>query len=514
MPNQNSSSRRTFLKTIAAGAAASMLPSLKCAPMQRPNILFAIADDWSWPHASITGEPEIQTPSFDRVAHEGVLFNNCYCSAPSCTPSRGAILTGQYHWRLEQGGNLWSVLPKEYHVYPDVLEDHGYTVGYTGKGWGPGSIEDASRERNPAGPAFNEQKTDTPEGMVNIDYAANFKSFLEQRPKEHPFCFWFGCFEPHRVYKNGIGIEQGKNPENVRVPACFPDSDVVRSDILDYFVEVEHFDKHSGQMLKMLEEQGELENTLVVVTSDNGMPFPRCKANLYDKGTRMPLAIRWDDQIKAGQTVETFVSQTDFAPTFLQAAGVSPLDDMTGASLMPLLRYGKSTDTERDAVFTGRERHAWVREGGLGYPCRSIRTLKYLYIRNFKPERWPAGDPDNWQDNDPAVPYGDVDASPTKTFIMDHPSQKVNVPEKMTFFVDTPPTYHELAFGKRPSEELYDLENDPDQLINVAESPDFQTVKQELSDRLEDNLKTTNDPRILGQGKLFDQYKYYGPVDK
>jgi N-sulfoglucosamine sulfohydrolase len=489
--------RRIFLKTAAAVSAVNFLPGLSCANKSKPNILFAIADDWSWPHASIAGAAEINTPSFDRVAREGVLFTNCHVSAPSCTPSRGAILTGQYHWRLEEGGDLWSILPTKFKVYPDLLEEHGYHVGYTGKGWGPGNIEDAGRTRNPAGPEYNTLRLSPKFDMNPIDYAANFAAFLDAAPGQ-PFCFWYGATEPHRPYEDGMGVKSGKDPSRVQVPAIFPDAEAVRSDLLDYFVEVEHYDEHLGKMLALLEERGELDNTLVVVTSDNGMPFPRSKANLYNWGTHMPLAIRWGNHIKGGRMVNDLVSQTDFAPTFLEAAGISPNRGMTGKSLLPILKSTKS-GIHRDHVLVGRERHAWVREGGLGYPSRAIRTLDYLYIRNFKPDRGPVGDSTPGEDNDPPGPFGDSDNGPTKTFMLanaDDPQVK---------------RLYDLAFAKRPAEELYELENDPDELNNVADDPRFAEIKKQLAERLMQELKATGDPRASGGGDEWDAFEYYAP---
>ena len=138
----------------------------------------------------------------------------------------------------------------------------------------------------------------------------------------------------------------------------------------------------------LLEETDQLDNTLVVVTSDNGFPFPRGKATCYDAGTRMPLAVRWPARLKGGRVVDDFVSLTDLAPTFLEAARLKPLPEMTGRSLLPLLTSGKSgqVDQARDKVFFGRERHANVRAGNVGYPIRAIRTAEFLYLRNFEPE--------------------------------------------------------------------------------------------------------------------------------
>lgn len=476
--------------------AGILVISCRQEPAQ-PNILLAVADDWSWPHASIAGTKEINTPAFDQIASEGVLFTHAFCSSPSCTPSRGALLTGQYHWRLENNANLWSTLPEKYRVYPDLLEENGYLIGYTGKGWGPGLFEAGGRERNPAGPGYLERTCTAPDGINKTDYFENFKSFLEERTDGQPFCFWYGGFEPHRVYQYGIGLEGEKDPAGVSVPAIFPDHDSVRIDMLDYFTEVEWFDHHLQKMIDLLEQMGELDNTLIIVTSDNGMPFPRCKSNLYDLGTNMPLAIRWGNSIPSERVIEDFISLTDLAPTILEAAGVAIPGEMTGKSIISMLLSGKSgwIEKSRDQVMTGKERHAWVRQNGLGYPMRAIRTKDYLYIRNFKPNRWPAGDPEGFEHFDPATPFGDIDHSPTKHYMMNHQS-------------DFPELYN-LGFGKRPAEELYDLQKDPDQVQNVAMEPSYQEIKKELYSRMIEELTRTADPRVIGRGDLFDKMPYY-----
>jgi len=474
--------RRNFLRIL--GISAASLGFCSCAgaskrigakaSKNRPNILFCIADDWSWPHASIVGAKVIKTPTFDRVANEGVLFENAFVSAPSCTPSRGAIVTGQWHWRLEEGGNLWSTLPAKFAVYPDMLEKTGYHIGYTRKGWGPGQNEPGQRTRNPAGPRFKD-----------------FGKFLEARPSDAPFCFWFGSYDPHRGYKWQSGVQSGMKLDEVEIPAPLPDSEEVRTDICDYYWEVQRFDREVGELLKVLEEQGELDNTLVVITGDNGLPFPRCKSNLYDRGTNVPLAVRWPAKVKAGRVVKDFISLSDLAPTFLEAAGLKPTADMTGRSFVDILTSPKSgqVDPKRDKVFTGMERHTIRRKDKVGYPMRAIRTHDYLYIRNFKPDRWPAGDPEG---------YGDIDNSPTKTYMM----QNRNEPKVKKLF--------ELAFGKRPAEELYDLRKDPGQLNNVADKPQYEKAKKKLATELTAKLKATKDPRVLGKGDIFDKYPYYG----
>jgi len=490
--------RRIFLKTVGMISLGAALPAVS-APKKRPNILFCISDDQSWCHAGAMGDPVVKTPAFDRVAREGILFTNAFCNAPSCGPSRSAILTGQHIWRLEKAGNLHSTLPAKFATYTGLLENAGYAVGYTGKGWSPGRLEPGGRTVNPAGPLFIGRKLKPPfKKMVNNDYAGNFEKFLTHVPGDQPFCFWLGTHEPHRAYELGAGRKTGKDPAKVVVPPIFPDNDIVRNDILDYMVEIEHFDGMVARAIHALEAAGRLDNTIVVLTSDNGMPFPRAKATLYDYGTRMPLAIRWPGGIRAaGRRYDGFVNLSDMAPTFLQAAGLKPPKEMTARSLM-----GVFTQTEaagRDAAFTAMERHDGCRKGGKGYPCRAIRTKDYLYIYNFEPTRWPSGSPDA-SVCARAIPYGEIDDSPTKTFMMEHRNE--HGVGKLA----------ELAFGMRPAEELYDLRNDPGQLRNVAGSIEYLDAQQSMRRRLFDHLRKTGDPRVTGGTVDWDYYPYYGAM--
>jgi N-sulfoglucosamine sulfohydrolase len=443
----------------------------------RPNILFCIADDWAWPHAGIYGDKVVHTPNFDRIAREGILFTHAFSAAPSCTPSRAAILTGQAPHRLKEGGNLWGFLPKEFPVFPDRLEQAGYAIGHTRKGWGPGNFKAGGRSRNPAGPQFK-----------------SFAEFFKAVPKGKPFYFWFGSQDPHRPYDRDSGLKAGLNLANVQVPPYWPDTPEVRRDILDYYYEVERFDRDVGEILKLLEAAGQLDQTLIVITGDNGSPFPRCKANLYDGGTRQPLAIRWPGKAGCGRVDESFVNLTDFAPTLLEAAGLQPSPEMTGRSLMPIF---SETALRKwpNALYLERERHANVRKGDVGYPSRAIRTKDFLYIRNFHPERWPAGDPEKWV----AVgAYGDCDNGPTKEYILAHRDEPG---AKQSF---------ELAFGRRPAEELYDLKNDPHQMTNVAMRAEFVATRQRLDGQLQGWMRDTADPRATGGGDSFDTYPYFG----
>ena len=446
-----------------------------------PNILIVIADDWSYPHASAYGDPTVSTPAFDRVAREGALFRHAFAVSPSCTPSRAALLTGLPPHQLAEGGNLWGFLPSRFTVYPDLLEKAGYLVGHTGKGWGPGRFEAGGRTRNPAGPRFE-----------------SFDAFLAARPAGQPFSFWYGSTDPHRPYDAGSGENAGLRGTSVRVPPFLPDTPVVRSDLLDYYFEVQRFDRQLASLLEALERRNELDNTIVVVTSDNGMPFPRAKANLYDSGTRVPLAIRWPRRVLAGISIDAFVNLSDLAPTFTEAAGIAAPPNGAGVSLWPLLE-GKTSSGGRIRAFIERERHANVRRGDLSYPARAIRTNEFLYIRNYRPDRWPAGDPEQYV----AVgPFGDIDGGPSKTLLLDRRTE-----EAIT-------RYFTLATAKRPADELFDLRKDPDQLVNVAANPAYANVLERLRADLTAWQRDTRDPRVIEDDDRWDKYPYFGEPAK
>lgn len=474
-----------------------------CAQSERPNVLIAISDDQSFPHASAYGSRFVETPAFDRVAREGVLFTNGFVASPGCSPSRAAFLTGRYPWQIEHAGTHASLFPRKYVVFPDLLEENGYFIGHTGKGWGPGDWEASDRPHNPAGPAFNDHTAQPPHGGISSnDYAANFAAFLEARPDDQPFYFWYGATEPHRVFEEGSGRKLGRDLADVEVPAFLPDVPEVRSDLLDYAVEIEHFDAHLGRMLNMLEEAGELDNTIVIVTSDNGMSFPRAKANVYEYGIHVPLAIRWGAVVPGGRTVSDLVNLVDLAPTILEAAGVEHTGTypMTGRSILQLLRSSEEgiVGASDQAVYAARERHSSSRYNNLAYPQRAIRTLQYLYIRNMKPERWPAGAPRKYEGGALGPMHGgyhDIDAAPS----LDYMTENVETPEVERFL--------HLSVARRPAEELYDILRDPECLHNLAVDPAYDAVTKKLRSQLDHFLAETGDPRMVGNGDIFETYE-------
>lgn len=470
---------------------------------ERPNVLIMISDDVSYPHASAYGSKMVNTPAFDRVAKNGVLFHNAFCAAPGCSPSRAAFLTGRHIWMIEEAGTHASYFQTKYQTFPERLAESGYFAGSVGKAWGPGNFKHNGRTENPAGKSY---------GGRGRKYVAGFQKFLAERPKDKPFCFWFGSNDAHRSYEKGSGLAKGKTPEQAEVPGFLPDAPEIRSDLLDYAFEVERFDDDCDQMLKILADQGELDNTLVIITSDNGMPFPRAKANCYEFGVHMPLAVSWGKQIPPGRNAHDMVNLIDLTATIYDATGVaSPADfGPVGKSLLPELKTtaDDTLDDSRTAVVVGRERHSSSRFNTLSYPQRAIRTHDFLYIYNFKSERWPAGPGMKFDkvgydnsgriinsiNSDPHGGYHDIDACPSLTFLIN----QRNDPEFGKFL--------RLATDKRPAEELFDIRNDPACVNNLAANPEHAETRQLLHDRLMKELRVTGDARVLDGGDIWETY--------
>ncbi len=483
----------------------------------RPNILIAISDDQSFPHVSVHGSSELYTPNFDRVSREGVRFVNAFASSPGCSPSRASLLTGRHTWQLGAAGTHASHFDTAFVAFPDLLEKAGYWIGFTGKGWGPGKWELSGRKRNPAGPEWNIKELDSPQGISSKDYAGNFEEFLKQRPIDQPFYFWFGGHEPHRVFKEGIGKEKGKNLEKIEVPEFLPDNELIRSDIADYYVEIEWFDQQLGKMLDLLESIGELDNTFILVTSDNGMAFPRAKANLYEYGFHVPMAIRWGDRVAGNYISEDLVSFVDIAPTLLDVAQVSPdpLSPMVGNSLKDLLLQQSSYKKSylHEAIYSARERHSSSRYHSLSYPQRALRTADYLYIHNYRPERWPAGAPQKYgEGNYPTEEeilqkkrgpahgaYHDIDPCPSLDYLIAQREEKDG-------------EYFHLAVDHRPKREMFDIKKDPYCLNNLAMIPKYDKLKDSLEHVLRSYLEATRDAREIDGGDIWETYPRYSKL--
>ena len=514
-----------FLTSFGIGAFAQ--------PLERPNILFAFADDWGR-QASIYAEIEgsgglndlAKTPNFDKLAKRGVLFTNASVNAPSCTPCRSAILSGRNFWETGRGAILQgAVWDEKIPTWPLLLQNSGYHLGFTYKVWSPGAPRDAgiggqANAFSKAGGKFNgfsQYVSGRTAKGIRISVAkeelyrearGNFKSFLGARMAGQPFAYWFGPTNVHRKWTKGSGLKLwGIDPDDLKgkMPGFLPDVHAVRQDLADYLGEIAAFDAGLGLLIEELKKAGEYENTIIVVSGDHGPPgFPHGKCNLYDFGTRVCLAIAGPG-VTGGRVVDDFVCLPDLAPTFLEAGKVAVPEVMSAKSLWKVLRSQKKgqVDPSRDAVITGRERHVYSsRPGYLPYPQRAIRTKDFQFVINFKPDRWPLGDPYlldtpkepdfSLLENQTFVTLADEDAGPTKAWIVTNRKD----PKVKPFF--------EHAYGKRPREELYDVNRDPDQMKNLAQDPAYAKTVRKLRSRLMNYLSDHNDPRLEDGGKFFE----------
>ena len=444
------------------------------------------------------GTQWVHTPAFDYVAANGLLFNKAYTTNAKCAPSRATILTGRNSWLLEEACNHWPQFPEKFKTVTEALPEAGYYVGYTAKGWAPGMAEKNGQPRDLIGPSFNEHTIEPPAKFISgNDYARNFEAFLESRPDDAPWVFWYGSHEPHRAYEFGAGLKRRSINEIDEVPPYWPDNDTVRTDMLDYAFEIDYFDSHLEKMIQLLDARGELDNTIIIVTADNGMPFPRVKGQVYERDHHLPLAIMWPDGIESpNREVDEFVSFSDFAPTFLDVAGLTPdeagMAPVSGYSLMPIWKNEEDRTPLREQMIIGKERHDVGRPEDQGYPVRGILQDDYLLVINFQPDRWPAGNPETG--------YLNCDGSPTKTTILNLRRQQQET------------KFWETSFGKRPEEELYNIKEDPYCMQNLAEDPEHSLLKSKLKDQMIQQLSAEGDPRVLGNGAVFDQYPDTSPM--
>lgn len=509
---------------------------------KRPNVLLAFADDWGR-HASIYAAKEgpgsindfIRTPNFDRIAQEGVLFRNAFVNAPSCTPCRSSLLSGQYFWRTGRGailrGAVWdSSIPS----WPLLLRDQGsYHIGKSYKVWGPGTPGDAPYDQKKhayeaAGGRINQfsqhmttlvAKGSTIEAareeLLN-EVRENFRAFLADQKEGQPFCYWYGPTNVHRKWIRGSGKALWQiNPDELKgmMPPFLPDVPEVREDLADYLGEAQAFDAELGVLIEELEAAGQYENTIIAISGDHGPAgFPHGKCNLYDFGSRVSLAVKGPG-VKGGRFVDDFVSLPDLAPTFLEAGGQKIPEVMTARSLWPTLASDKEglVDETRTQVYIGRERHVeMARAGYLPYPQRAIRTAEYLLVINFHPERYPLGDPYGLDGDSPPtveeiteetfVTHPDEDAGPTKAWLVDHRQY----PEWKPFY--------DRAYGLRPREELYDVVKDPHQMNNLAADPAHAEALTKLREQLLAELTSSGDPRMIDDGKFFETAPMAGPL--
>jgi N-sulfoglucosamine sulfohydrolase len=517
----------TVMSLLAVVLAIGVREVAVAAEPPRWNILFVFADDWgryAGCYRGLDGRPGlndvVSTPAIDRLAREGVVFRHAFVNAPSCTPCRSSLFSGRYFFNCGRGAILRNALWDEsIPTFPLLLKASGYTIGKSFKMWSPGAPGDAPYGRQAhafqtAGGRHNDfsesvttllhegrSLADARAAMV-AEVRGNFAAFLKSHAETaaaSPWLYTFGPTTTHRGWVKGSGKKLwGIDPDSLRgrLPAFLPDVPEVREDVADYLGEVQAVDAYVAALVARLEETGQLDRTLIVLSGDHGMPgVPAGKCDLYDHGTAVPLIARVPGGT-GGRVVDDFVSLPDLCPTFLEVGGVDPPAGIAGGSLLGVLRSGKSgqVDPDRTWVVTGRERHVdSAREGNLPYPMRALRTKDWLYIRNFAPDRWPMGSPGIAAEPEPDarkleketfVAFADMDASPTKAWLILHRADPQWRP------------LYDHAFAKRPAEELYDLRTDPDQMRNLASDPAHAGVREQQAARLMAILTEAGDPRV------------------
>ncbi|MBD0401914.1 sulfatase [Flammeovirga sp. EKP202] len=463
----------------------------------RPNILFCVADDAGM-FMSAYGSKFVNTPAFDKVAQNGLLFMNAYTPTPKSGPSRSIILTGRNTWQLEEGGGQSIFFPEKFTTYVETLNKHGYNVGFTGRGW----ESDENELRNESsrlltGRSYNKYKMIPPTKMISSDnYAKNFEYFLSQQEDGKPWAFWYGSKEPQRGYTFRSGVEiGGKKLSDIpseEIYKFWPDNDTVRHDLLDYALEVEYSDYHLGLMLESLEKNNQLDNTIVIVTSDNGMPFPRVQGMGYERSTHLPLAVMWGKGItNPGRVINDYVSFADFAPTFLEVAGIDPsktdMKKMTGKSLTDLLYSTKEgfVNEKRNFVLLGKERNNFHKVIPNDHPVRGIIMDGYLYLHNYS---------ESFDESNINAVDLSGDMSPTQSWIL----KAKNENDK----------YWKMTFGKNTRYELYDIKNDPDCINNLISLPLYKNRVAEMSSFMNEKLIEQNDPRMFGNEEVFERLPF------
>jgi N-sulfoglucosamine sulfohydrolase len=425
------------------------------------NVVLIIADDLGR-DLGCYGNKVIRTPNLDALAKRGVRFTRAYATVSSCSPSRASIFTGLYTHQNGQYGLQHPPHSQQTHPWvqglPNLLRNAGYWTGLIGKFHvGPASV-------------YNFHQVITKGTGGNRDVAAMARlarTFISQRDKR-PFLLVYAFSDPHRAAK-GFGNEKfAKDPAEVRydpgkviVPYHLPDTPEVRKELAEYYQAVSRMDRGVGLLLEVLRELGQLDDTLIIFLSDNGIPFPGAKTTLYNAGIHLPLLISCPGRPQ-GKTSDALVSYVDLVPTILDwAKAKGPSYKLPGRSLLPLLDgEGKG----HEAVFASHQFHEITME----YPMRALITTKYKYIVNLTPERTYPLASDLW-------------GSASWQGIRKRGDKKMGQRSV-------------AAFLHRPKEELYDLTRDPNELRNLADDPAQAETLAELRRRLRAWQRNTSDP--------------------
>ena len=438
---------------------------------QAPNIVLIIADDLAWDDLGCYGHPTIQSPNIDGLAADGMRFTNAFLTASSCSPSRASIITGLYPHQTNAEQLHWP-LPADQVTFVEKLKEAGYWTGQAGK-W---HLGDAVKDRFhkimevPVG-GFQLKADGTMNTSRNESGCEDWIPILNKRDTTKPFFLWLAAVDPHRDYKTGA-ISRPHTKKEVIVPPYLPDNPKVREDLALYYDEITRLDSFVGSFIAELEKQNLSDNTLVLFISDNGRPFPRDKTTLYDGGIKTPWILKWPDKVKSGTQSDALVSSVDIATSFLHLARAANSENFTGESFLPLLTNPQTT--HRQFIFAEDHWHDYEDYS------RAIRTERYKYIRNYYCDL-------------PNTPSADALRSITYRSM-----QSLKSEDKLN--------NHQLAcfISPRPTEELYDIVNDPYELNNLAANSGFSAVLKALQIEMDKIQKETND--ILPERRTPDEF--------
>lgn len=441
--------RREFLGGVAAGSATFLGASCGGAVDGRWNIVWIIADDLS-PDLSCYGRTDVSTPNIDRLAAEGARFTNAYVTGPVCSASRSALITGMYQTSIgahahRSHRNDGFTLSEPVRLITDYFREAGYyTVNDHESGLGGRNKTD-----------FNFQAEQVFDGTDWRDRATG-----------QPFYAQVNIFEPHRGRPPGAwdftkDIDDPTDPATVEVPEYYPDDEVSRRDWAGYLDAVRMLDEKVGRVLDRLEEDGLADRTIVAFFGDHGRPMPRDKQFLYDGGIRVPLVVRWPANLEPGSVRDELVNMIDLSATSLAWAGIEVPEHMEGKVF---LGPGKMPD--RDYIFAARDRCDETVDR-----IRAVRDKRFKYIRNYHPDR----------------PYMQLNRYKEVSYPIWRQMQRLERDGKISA-----EQYPFLA-GTRPPEELYDTQEDPNELRNLADSADHQQILTRMSTVLDAWIRQSGD---------------------
>lgn len=438
----------------------------------RPNIILIIADDMNWDDSGAYGHPTISTPNIDKLAKEGMLFTHAFLSTSSCSPSRTSIITGKYPHNTDAEQLHWP-LPEGHDTFVEKLKDAGYWTALGGKYHLGDAVRSHFNFIEEVGTAGFQLGADGKQKKMAGDGSGceSWIHLLKSRPDNQPFFLWLAAVDPHRPYEKN-SIDTPHKIEDVIVPPYLPDTEKTRGDLALYYDEITRMDGYVGEVVREVERQGISKNTFILFISDNGRPFPRDKTTLYDGGIKTPWIVKWPASVKKGSKNDQLVSSIDIAPTFMKLAGLAPLEVFEGYDFAPLVLDSKASI--RDEIYAEDHWHDFE-----DY-TRAIRTTNYKYIKNFYPDL-------------PNTPSADAFRSDTYKSMLNLKQQnKLNEAQLRCFIIP------------RPEEELYDLVNDPFELVNLATKAVEQQTLQEMRDKLIAMRIKTND--VIPEHRTADDF--------